>query len=171
MKKNLKKIKMILMDVDGVLTDGKIIFTSAGTEIKEFNIQDGMAITLARMAGLKTGVITGRESKMVQQRAEELGYDFISQGNTKKFSRYEEIKKQFGFSNEEVCYIGDDLPDMPILKKVGFSVAVANARDELKAISDYTTEKSGGNGAVREVIDKILKAQGIFDKLVEKINN
>lgn len=162
---------MILMDVDGVLTDGKIIFTSAGTEIKEFNIQDGMAITLARMAGLKTGVITGRESKMVQRRAEELGYDFISQGNTKKLPRYEEIKKQFGFSNEEVCYIGDDLPDMPILKKVGFSVAVANARDELKAISDYTTEKSGGNGAVREVIDKILKAQGIFDKLVEKINN
>lgn len=171
MKKNLKKIKMILMDVDGVLTDGKIIFTSDGIEIKEFNIQDGMAVTLARMAGLKTGIITGRESKMVQRRAEELRYNIISQGNIKKLPRYEEIKKQFGLVDEEVCYIGDDLPDLPILNRVGFSVAVANARDEIKAVSDYTTENPGGAGAVREVIDKILKAQGIFDKLVEKINN
>ncbi len=169
MENYLKKIKIILMDVDGVLTDGKIIFTSAGNEIKEFNIQDGMAITLARMAGLKTGIITGRESKMVQRRAEELKYDVISQGSFKKLPRYEEIKKQFSVTNEEVCYIGDDLPDMPVLKNVGFAVAVANARDELKAIADYTTEACGGDGAVREVVEKILKAQGKFKKLIEEI--
>ena len=162
---------MILMDVDGVLTDGKIIFTSDGTELKEFNILDGMGITLARMAGLKTGIITGRESKMVQRRAEELKYDVISQGSLKKLPRYEEIKKQFGLSDEEVCYIGDDLPDMPILKRAGFSVAVANARDEVKAVSDFITMSYGGNGAVREVVDIILKAQDKFDKLIEKIEN
>jgi len=171
MEMNLNIIKMVLMDVDGVLTDGKIIFTSDGTEIKEFNIQDGMGITLARMAGLKTGIITGRESKMVQRRAEELKYDVISQGSLKKLPRYEEIKKQFGLSNEEVCYIGDDLPDIPILKKVGFSVAVANAREELKSISDFTTTTFGGEGAVREVIDKILKTQGKLEKLIKEIEN
>ncbi len=169
--KEIKKIKMILMDVDGVLTDGKIIFTSDGTELKEFNIQDGMGITLARMAGLKTGIITGRESIMVQRRAEELKYDIISQGSFKKFARYEEIKKQFGLSDDEVCYIGDDLPDIPILKKVGFSVAVANARDELKKIAHYTTTLSGGEGAVREVIDLILKGQDKFNELIEEIEN
>ncbi len=169
--KEIKKIKMILMDVDGVLTDGKIIFTSDGAELKEFNIQDGMGITLARMAGLKTGIITGRESIMVQRRAEELKYDIISQGSFKKFARYEEIKKQFGLSDDEVCYIGDDLPDIPILKKAGFSVAVANARNELKKIAHYTTTLSGGEGAVREVIDLILKGQDKFNELIEEIEN
>lgn len=157
------------MDVDGVLTDGKIIFTSNGDEVKEFNILDGMGITLARMAGLMTGIITGRESKMVQRRAEELKYDVISQGSFKKLPRYEEIKKQFNLSDEQVCYMGDDFPDLPVLKKVGFSVAVSNARDELKEIADYTTAVSGGEGAVREVIEKILKAQGKFDKLIKEI--
>ncbi len=171
MQSDLKKIKMILMDVDGVLTDGKIIFTSDGTELKEFNIQDGMGITLARMAGLKTGIITGRESIMVQRRAEELKYDIISQGSFKKFARYEEIKKQFALSDDEVCYIGDDLPDIPVLKKVGFSVAVANARDELKKIAHFTTTLSGGEGAVREVIDLILKGQDKFNELIEEIEN
>ena len=151
------------MDVDGVMTDGKIIFTSSGDEIKEFDIQDGMGITLARKAGLKTGIITGRTSDMVTRRAQELKYDVISQGNDDKLSRYEKIKSQFNLADEDICYIGDDLPDIPILKKVGFSVAVANARDELKQFCDYITERDGGHSAVREVIDKILLSQKKFE--------
>jgi len=169
MKTKLKNIKMILMDVDGVLTDGKITFTSSGEELKSFDIQDGMGITLAKMAGLKTGVMTGRSSDMVERRTKELKYDYISQGSHDKLPKYEQVKEKFNLSDDDICYIGDDLPDLPILKKVGFSVAVANARDELKAICDFTTVRKGGDGAVREVIDKILIAQHKLDDLVKKI--
>ena len=148
------------MDVDGVMTDGKIIFTSSGEEIKAFDIQDGMGITLARRAGLKTGIITGRSSEMVKRRAAELNYDVVMQGDDDKLAQYEKIKKQFNLSDEEICYIGDDVPDLPVLKKVGFAVAVATARDELKQICDYITKRDGGHSAVREVIDKILTYQG-----------
>jgi len=156
----LAKIKMIVMDVDGVMTDGKLYFTSSGEEMKAFDIQDGMGITLARKAGLKTGIITGRISGMVSRRAAELKYDIVLQGDDDKLSQYEKIKVQFDFTDEEICYIGDDIPDIPVLKKVGFSVAVANARDELKQFCDYITERDGGHSAVREVIDKILLSQG-----------
>ena len=129
----LKNIKMVLMDVDGVMTNGKIIYSSDGQELKEFDIQDGMAISLARRAGLKTGIITGRTSEMVKRRAEELKYDYVTQGNDKKLGSYNICLNQFKLSNDEVCYIGDDLPDIPVLLNVGFPVAVANARDELKS--------------------------------------
>ena len=148
------------MDVDGVLTDGKLYFTSSGKEIKAFDIQDGMGITLARKAGLKTGIITGRSSAMVTQRAKELKYDVVMQGDDDKLAQYQKIKEQFNLADEEICYIGDDIPDVPVLEKVGFSVAVANARDELKQFCDYITERDGGHSAVREVIDKILLSQG-----------
>ena len=154
-----------------MLTDGGIVFTSAGDEIKKFNIQDGMGITLARQAGLKTGIITSRVSDMVKRRAEELKYDVVIQRKTKKIAAYDEIKKQFGFSNEEICYIGDDLPDLPVLKKCGFSVTVKNGRNELKNQCDYITELTGGNGAVREVIELILKSQNKFDELIKKYEN
>jgi len=148
------------MDVDGVLTDGKLYFTSSGEEIKAFDIQDGMGITLARKAGLITGIITGRSSAMVAQRAGELKYDVVMQGEDDKLAQYKKIKAQFNVSDNEICYIGDDIPDIPVLEKVGFSVAVANARDELKQFCDYITERDGGHSAVREVIDKILLSQG-----------
>ena len=168
MKSKLLKIKLILMDVDGVLTSGDIIYSSNDEELKKFNIQDGMGITLARKAGLKTGIITGRFSEMVKRRAEELKFDIISQGNFNKLKPYEEIRDQFKLDDEEIAYIGDDFLDLCILKRVGFSVAVANARDEVKAICDYITIATGGNGAVREVIDKILKRQGkLFDIMEE----
>jgi len=169
MKEKLLKIKLIAMDVDGVLTDGRIIYTSAGAEIKEFHIQDGMGITMARMAGLKTAIITGRLSEMVKRRATELKYDWISQGHFDKRVPYTDLKRELDLSDEEICYIGDDIQDMPVLKQVGFSVAVANARDDVKAICDYTTIQHGGRGAVRETIDKILKAQGKLHNLVEKL--
>ena len=158
------------MDVDGVLTDGDIIYTSSGEEIKKFNIQDGMGITLARMAGLKTGIVTGRISEMVKRRAEELKFDIISQGNFNKLKPYEEIKNKENLNDEEIAYIGDDILDLCILKRVGFSVAVANARDEVKAACDYVTIADGGKGAVREVIEKILKRQEKFFDLIEELS-
>ena len=171
MRQKISQIKMILMDVDGVLTPGEIIYTSSGDELKMFNVQDGLGITLARLAGLKTGIITGRMSPLVKRRAEELRVDVLSQGSFKKLPEYERIKQDLDLQDHEICYIGDDVLDIPILKKVGFSVAVANARDEVKAICDYVTVAEGGKGAVREVIDRILKWQkklhAIIDELAE----
>ncbi len=170
MRKKLSQIKMVLMDVDGVLTSGEIIYTASGDELKMFNVQDGMGITLAKMGGLKTGIITGRVSDLVRRRAEELKFDVISQGSFEKLPEYEKIKQQFGLSDEQICYIGDDILDIPILKRVGFSVAVANARDEVKAMCDYITVAEGGKGAVREVIDKILKWQNKLHQLIEDLS-
>ncbi|MGD9486705.1 MAG: KdsC family phosphatase [Calditrichaceae bacterium] len=169
MKSKLVKITMILMDVDGVLTDGGIIYTSNGDELKIFNVQDGMGITLAKMGGLKTGIITGRNSELVRRRAEELKFDIISQGSFDKLGPYMDIKKQFNLKDEEICYIGDDILDLSILNRVGFSVAVSNARDEVKASCDYITDAPGGRGAVREVIDKILKRQEKLHALIEEL--
>jgi len=171
MKQKLKKIKMILFDVDGVLTDGSIIYSDKGTEIKAFNIQDGMGITLARKSGLLTGIITGRLSSMVSRRVEELKIDTVSQGSFDKLGPYLEILKKYKLNNDEICYIGDDIVDMAILNRVGFSAAVANAREEVKAICDYITVAQGGQGAVREVIDLILKRQGKFDVVINSIVN
>jgi len=167
MDEEIKQIKMILMDVDGVLTDGKISFTSSGREIKSFDIQDGMGITLARKAGLKTGIITGRTSTIVERRAAELHMDVIFQGAEEKTESYQKIKKQFELSDEQICYIADDLPDILVLKQVGFSVAVQNARKEVKDICSFITQNSGGNGAVRETIELILKKQNLFLQVLE----
>jgi len=165
------KIKLILMDVDGVLTDGSIYYTEHGDEMKVFNVQDGLGIRIARLAGLKMGLITGRESHVLQRRAEELQFDVIIQGALNKLPSYERIKQQFALADDEIAYIGDDLLDMPVLKRVGFSIAVANARDEVKALCDYVTVAAGGHGAVREVIDKILKRQDKFYDLLEQLQN
>ncbi len=169
MQTKIKKIKLLLMDVDGVLTDGSILYNSAGEEIKAFNIQDGMGITLMRMAGLKTGIITGRRSAMVERRASELKYDVVDMGHFDKLPRYHAILKQMELRDEQVAYIGDDVQDLCILKRVGFSVTVANGRPQLKERVDYVTEAAGGQGAVREVIDLILYHQGKWDALMEKL--
>lgn len=167
MSTNLMHIKWILMDVDGVLSDGRISYSSSGDEIKSFHAHDGQGIVLAHQAGLFTGIITGRHSPMVQRRAHELGIDFFMEGVNQKLPVYQSFLSQYGLKTEEVCYIGDDLPDLGLLKHVGFSVAVADARDEVKAICDYVTIANGGTGAVREVIDKILKGQKKLQNLVE----
>ncbi len=171
MRKKISKIKMILMDVDGVLTNGEIIYSSSGDELKIFNVQDGMGITLARKAGLKTGIITGRMSALVERRAQELKIDVVSQGNFNKLPEYEKVIRDFELKDEEVCYIGDDVLDLPILNRVGFSVAVANARDEVKAVCDYVTVAEGGKGAVREVIDRILKWQNKLHEVIEQLSD
>jgi 3-deoxy-D-manno-octulosonate 8-phosphate phosphatase (KDO 8-P phosphatase) len=169
MDAKLKKIKMILMDVDGVLTGGEIIYTSAGDELKVFHIHDGMGVTLARMAGLKTGIITGRMSEMVRRRAEELKFDVVVQGQVHKLAAYEDIRRRFGLDDAEIAYIGDDLVDLCILERVGFSAAVSDAVAAVKNVCDYVTAAGGGRGAVREVIDLVLDGQRKLDALVDQL--
>jgi 3-deoxy-D-manno-octulosonate 8-phosphate phosphatase (KDO 8-P phosphatase) len=162
---------MIIFDVDGVLCSGDISYLDNGAEIKTFDVQDGMGVTLARMGGLKTGIITGRKSKAIERRAKELKIDVLKQGSFNKLEPYTEVKREFTLKDNEICYVGDDLLDIPLLNLVGFSVAVPNATEEVKAICDYVTIAKGGRGAVREVIDLVLKRQGKFNQLVESLIN
>lgn len=159
-----KIIRVLLMDVDGVLTDGRIWLLSrsddTASEIKGFSAYDGAGLKLARAAGLRTGLITGRESAAVSQRARECEIEFVYQGRATKLGSYEEIVRATGASDREVAYVGDDLPDLPILQRVGLAVAVANAAPEVKRAAHFVTSRSGGDGAVREVIELIVKAQG-----------
>lgn len=171
MKQRLQQIKLILFDVDGVLCSGDITYLDTGQEIKTFDVQDGMGITLAHRAGLMTGILTGRKSKAVSRRSKELKVTILSQGEFNKWQPYLQIKKKLNLHDQEICYIGDDVLDLPVLKAAGFSVAVANAREEVKAVADYVTVARGGRGAVREVIDLILKRQGKFDVVIEKLSH
>jgi 3-deoxy-D-manno-octulosonate 8-phosphate phosphatase (KDO 8-P phosphatase) len=159
-----KKIRVLIMDVDGTLTDGHVWLLShrdgTASEIKGFSAYDGAGLKLARAAGLRTGLITGRESAAVAQRARECEIEFVFQGRATKIGPYEEILRATGASESEVAYVGDDLPDIPLLKRVGLAVAVANAAVEVKQAAHYVTARSGGEGAVRELIELIVKAQG-----------
>jgi 3-deoxy-D-manno-octulosonate 8-phosphate phosphatase (KDO 8-P phosphatase) len=154
------------MDVDGVLTDGRVWLLShrdgTASELKGFSAYDGAGLKVARAAGLRTGLITGRESAAVAQRARECEIEFVFQGRAAKLAAYEEILRATGASDKEVAYVGDDLPDIPILQRVGFAVAVANAVPEVKRMAHYVTARFGGQGAVREVIELIVKAQGMW---------
>jgi 3-deoxy-D-manno-octulosonate 8-phosphate phosphatase (KDO 8-P phosphatase) len=159
-----KKIRVLLMDVDGVLTDGSIWLLSrrdgTASEIKGFSAYDGAGLKLARAAGLRTGLITGRESTAVAQRARECEIEFVYQHRATKIGALEEIMQITGAGADEVAYVGDDLPDIPVLERVGLAVAVANAAPEVKKAAHFVTSRSGGEGAVREVIELIVKAQG-----------
>ncbi|MCK4648430.1 HAD-IIIA family hydrolase [bacterium] len=157
--KKAKKIKMIIMDVDGVLTDGCIILGSKGEELKNFYVQDGQGIDIALQKGLIIVLISGRSSKVVERRAEELKISEIHQGVSLKIKVYRKLLKKYGLKDEGVAYIGDDLGDIPLLRKAGLSLAPANGVERVKKIAHYVTQASGGRGAVREVIDMILKAK------------
>lgn len=160
MKKRLQKIKLLLLDVDGVLTDGKIIYDSDGREIKNFDVQDGFGIVFFQKAGYKTAIITARASKVVEIRAKDLGVHKLYQNAFPKMFAYQNLLEEFQLKDQEVCFIGDDLVDLPVLKRVGFSVGVPNAVKEVKKTVHYVTNKPGGAGAVREVIEMILKNNG-----------
>ncbi|MCM8763530.1 MAG: HAD-IIIA family hydrolase [Candidatus Omnitrophica bacterium] len=162
-----KKIKLLIMDVDGVLTDGKFYYGNYGDELKAFNIHDGFGLTLLTRAGIKTVIITAGNSKIVTRRAKHLRITKIYQKAYKKINTYTRVLKKFRIKDEEVCYIGDDLIDIPILKRVGLAVCVPNAREELKSFVHYVTVNKGGEGAVREVIEIILKAQDKWDLVTE----
>ncbi len=157
-----KNIKLLLLDVDGVLTDGRIILDNQGNELKAFHVRDGHGIKLAQKAGIVIGIITGRKSEVVNIRARELGITEVHQGAHEKIVIYDQILKKYGFRDAEVAYMGDDIVDLAIFKRVGLAVAVADADPAVKPFSDMVTRASGGRGAVRELINLILKKQGTF---------
>jgi 3-deoxy-D-manno-octulosonate 8-phosphate phosphatase (KDO 8-P phosphatase) len=167
----LKKIRAVLFDVDGVLTAGHIIHSNAGDELKHFDVQDGFGITMLRLAGFKTGIITGRDVPLVAARAKELKLDFLSMGHFSKLEPFQEALIALDMEADEVAYMGDDILDLPILSRVGFAVAPANCRPELKAYVDLVTRARGGQGAVREFSDFLLRNNGKYDELFAKLAN
>jgi 3-deoxy-D-manno-octulosonate 8-phosphate phosphatase (KDO 8-P phosphatase) len=156
-KSRLHKIKLLLLDVDGVMTDGGIYLSNSGDEFKKFNIQDGYGIVKLHRAGIKVGIITGRVSNLVTRRAEELGISEVHQNLENKLEVYEKIKAKWKLSDTEIAYIGDDEFDLPVLDLAGFSAAPSDAVPIVKKRVNYICSRSGGNGAVREVIDLILQ--------------
>jgi len=167
-KKNtlFSRIKAILMDIDGVLTDGKIIYDQTGNELKQFNAQDGLGIVLALRLGIKIFFITSRSSPIVQKRAEELGIDLCVQNVKNKSEAVQQISHEYGISLENMIFIGDDLVDLSAMGIVGTPVAVSNAVDEVKESALLTTRKAGGEGAVREVIEEVLKSQNLWERVI-----
>ncbi len=171
-----RKIKLFLMDVDGTLTDGSVSLISTlraepgveamVTEMKTFYAQDGQALSLAHTMGIKTGFITGRHSPAVTQRAKEMKVDYVCLGQANKTAAFEECMRQAGVTEDEVAYLGDDLPDIVLAKRAGLGVCVADGAPELKAVCHYVTRRGGGKGAARDVLELILKAQGRWDEAV-----
>ena len=160
MAADLAKIKLLLLDVDGVMTDGRIIYDSDGGETKAFDVKDGHGLKLLQRAGIRVGIITGRQSAIVARRAAELGIEIVYQGIKDKSVPFNEIMQTLALAPEEIAYVGDDIVDLPVMRKVGFSVTVADAVDDVKPFADMVTKRSGGRGAVREVCDFILKESG-----------
>ena len=159
-------IELILTDVDGVLTDGGVIFDNRGIESKRFHIRDGLGIKLWQQAGGKFGIITGRSSHVVELRATELGIDLVRQGADDKLAVAREICRELNVQLDQVCYVGDDLPDLLLAQNVGLAVAVGDACAELRAAAHHTTQAVGGDGAIREVVELILKAQQRWTELI-----
>ena len=162
----LKKVRLFLCDVDGVLTSGTVLMGDA-KEYKSFSIQDGLGLLLLMRSGVKVGWVSNRPSTVTQQRAEELGINYLIQGKDSKVPAIEALLAKEGFDWTEVCYIGDDVVDLGALKRAGVSAAVANAIDEAKQMADYVTRARGGDGAVREVVRLVLSAQGKWKDLVK----
>jgi 3-deoxy-D-manno-octulosonate 8-phosphate phosphatase (KDO 8-P phosphatase) len=161
-------IELILSDVDGVLTPGELIFDNQGIETKHFHIRDGLGIKLWQRAGYRFGLVTGRSSHIVKLRAAELGIEIVRQTAEDKLPATQEIIASLGLSLSQVCYIGDDLPDLPAVRAVGLGVAVADACSELREAAHFVTTLGGGCGAVRETIETILKSQRRWDDLIQK---
>lgn len=167
-KQSIEQIKMLLLDVDGVLTDGRIVYDNNGVESKAFHVRDGHGLKLLQRAGIKVGIITGRESQVVTHRAAELGIDLVFQGVKDKLVPYEEILKSHGLTDDQVAYVGDDLVDLPILRRVGLACTVADGVAELKPYVDYVSTLPGGAGAVREICDMILHQSGLWASVTDR---
>ena len=162
-----KRVKAFIVDIDGVMTDGRIVYSSYGEELKFYDVQDGFGITLLNRAGIKTVIITAKKSKIVKHRARDLKVVRVYYGFDKLIP-FNDILKRFNVTPEEVCFMGDDLIDIPVLKRAGFAVTVPNAVDEVKKLAHYITVNKGGRGAVREICDLILKSQGKWDLVTSK---
>ncbi|HIX83529.1 MAG TPA: HAD-IIIA family hydrolase [Candidatus Megamonas gallistercoris] len=162
-----QRVKMIILDVDGVLTDGSVCVGADGELFKTFNVRDGLGITLAQKFGIKTAIITGRESKMLAFRARELKINAFYQNKKNKIPAYYELQTEFNLKPEEFAYIGDDLFDLAVMNDVGFPATVADATDEAKSVAVFESDFAGGHGAVRQIIEFILKAQGKWQSIVD----
>ena len=163
-----RKIKLLVLDCDGVLTDGRIIMLPDGDETKAFDVKDGHAIVMGQRAGLRVAIISGRKSSVVRARAKELGVAHLHEMAWVKKEPYEKILAEEGLKDEQVCYVGDDVVDIPLMRRAGLGVAVADAVDETKKYSHLVTSRRGGRGAVREVIEFILKAQDKWDEAMTR---
>jgi 3-deoxy-D-manno-octulosonate 8-phosphate phosphatase (KDO 8-P phosphatase) len=163
-----KDIKLLLLDVDGVLTDGNLIYSHEGKESKSFNTQDGFGLRILQDAGVKVGIITARSSEALERRSQDLKISYLYQGASNKLDAYKEIVTSSGLKPFEIAYMGDDWLDMVLLKRVGLAVAPANAVFEVREMVHYTTEQSGGHGAVRELCDLILEAKGKHKNLYQQ---
>jgi len=163
-----RKTRLLILDVDGVLTDGGIILGGDGTELKRFHVRDGHGIKLVQRAGIPVAIITGRQSDVVERRAAELGITDVYQRCLDKIVAYEDLTQKHGLEDSQVAYVGDDVVDIPIFRRVGLSVAVADATEEARAEAMMITSLGGGMGAVREVTDFILKAGGRWDDVVSR---
>jgi 3-deoxy-D-manno-octulosonate 8-phosphate phosphatase (KDO 8-P phosphatase) len=163
-----KSVRLIVMDVDGVLTDGRIVYGAAGDELKSFSVKDGLGLRAAHRAGLVTAILTSRSSGAVARRAAELGISEIHQGVAEKVGTYESLLERYGVTDEAVAYLGDDLNDLPLLARAGLSAAPADAAEEVKSRVSYVAARAGGHGMVREVIELILKAQGKWHGIIQE---
>ncbi|MBN1480615.1 3-deoxy-D-manno-octulosonate 8-phosphate phosphatase [candidate division KSB1 bacterium] len=162
----IKRLRLLLFDVDGVLTNGELVYGPGNAEYKRFNAQDGLGFVLAQKAGLKTGIITARCSELVERRAKELNLDCCFQGY-EKVPAFEKVLAEHGLIDDEVCYMGDDLLDLALMRRAGFSAAPANARPEIVSSAHYVTSTKGGEGAARELIEVVLKARDAWEPLLK----
>ena len=172
LKKRAALIQVLLMDVDGTMTDGGVTLLSQteeiAVEIKTFDAHDGQGLTLAHTAGIRTGCITGRQSSALLRRAREMKMEFIYMKQAVKIPAYEEILQKGGVPESAVAFIGDDLPDLPVMRRVGLAIAVGDAVPEVKKAAHYTTKALAGHGAVREAVELILKSKGIWEAMIDK---
>jgi 3-deoxy-D-manno-octulosonate 8-phosphate phosphatase (KDO 8-P phosphatase) len=168
MNERAARIELLLLDVDGVLTDGSITYTDAGEELKRFHVRDGSGLKLWRAAGHRAAIVSGRASPAVTRRAAELGVAPVLQGREDKLAAFNEVLAHFGLPADRVCAIGDDLPDLPVLARCGVAVAVADAAEEVRAAAHFVTVTPGGRGAVRDAIEWLLRQQGRWSGLIER---
>jgi YrbI family 3-deoxy-D-manno-octulosonate 8-phosphate phosphatase len=161
-------LDLLVLDVDGVLTDGSIIYTDQDVELKAFHVRDGSGIKLWQQQGKQVAIVTGRSSRVVALRARELAIEIVIQGAQDKLAAYRQVLAQTGFSPERACCLGDDVPDLPVLRHCGLAVAVADACPEVRAAAHYVTRTAGGRGAVREAIELILRCQDRWQPIVEQ---
>ncbi len=168
MNERIRNIRLLLLDVDGVMTDGRIIFDSNGVESKFFNVKDGHGIKMVQRAGIEVGIISGRGSVVVSNRAAELGISLVYQKSLDKLTPYKEILDRTELTDEQVAFMGDDVIDIPVLRRVGFAAAPADAVDDVFPFVHFTSRNRGGWGAVREVCDLLLREQGKWDEITSR---
>ncbi|MDD3293061.1 MAG: HAD-IIIA family hydrolase [Geobacteraceae bacterium] len=164
-KERILPIRLFLLDVDGVLTDGRIVYDANGVESKFFNVKDGFGIKMLQRAGISVGIISGRRSRVVDNRAAELGITYLYQNALDKIGPYQEILEKTGLGDQQVAYMGDDIVDLPLIQRVGFTAAPADAVSEVRSSVHFVTNNAGGWGAVREVCDLLLKEQGLWEEV------